>query len=88
VLVSVTALEFAYTQAPAAMKSTIMGLWFVTIGVGSLLTASVAGVNVFHGAGYFLFFTVLMLAGALLFRAVARRYRPVAAELPATEAAG
>jgi POT family proton-dependent oligopeptide transporter len=78
VLVSVTALEFAYTQAPPSMKSTIMGLWFVTIGVGSLLTASVASLNFFHGAGYFVFFTVLMLGGALAFRAVARRYRPAA----------
>jgi POT family proton-dependent oligopeptide transporter len=87
VLVSVTALEFAYTQAPASMKSTIMGFWFVTIGIGSLLTATVASVNVFHGTAYFVFFTVLMLAGALLFRAVARRYRPVPA-LAATDAAG
>ena len=27
VLVSITGLEFAYTQAPRAMKSTIMGFW-------------------------------------------------------------
>lgn len=77
VLVSVTALEFAYTQAPPAMKSTIMGFWFVTIGVGSLLTAWVASLNVFRGAAYFLFFTLLMLGGALLFAVVARAYRPV-----------
>jgi proton-dependent oligopeptide transporter, POT family len=87
VLVSVTALEFAYTQAPASMKSTIMGLWFLTIGVGSLLTASVASLNVFGGAGYFVFFTALMLAGAMLFRAVARRYRPVAVPLGAAPVA-
>jgi POT family proton-dependent oligopeptide transporter len=86
VLVSVTALEFAYTQAPPAMKSTIMGLWYLTIGVGSLLTASVASLNVFSGTGYFAFFTALMLAGALAFRAVARRYRPAAA--PAAAPAG
>jgi POT family proton-dependent oligopeptide transporter len=81
VLVSVTALEFAYTQAPASMKSTIMGLWYLTIGVGSLLTASVASLNVFSGAGYFVFFTALMLGGAVLFRVVARRYRPAAVPL-------
>jgi len=87
VLVSVTALEFAYTQAPPSMKSTIMGLWFVTIGVGSLLTASVASLNVFSGAGYFVFFTALMLGGALAFRAVARRYRPAALPPAATPVA-
>ncbi len=77
VLVSVTALEFAYTQAPASMKSVIMSLWYLTIAGGSLLTAAVAKLNRFHGAGYFVFFALLMLAGAMAFVAVARRYRPV-----------
>ena len=40
VLVSVTALEFAYTQAPPSMKSVIMSLWYVTIAAGSLLRAA------------------------------------------------
>lgn len=90
VLVSVTALEFAYTQAPASMKSVIMSLWYVTIAAGSLLTAGVAKLNRFHGAWYFAFFAGLMLAGALLFSWVARRYRPTvlaAAPGPAPEAA-
>lgn len=77
VLVSITALEFAYTQAPPSMKSTVMALWYVTIALGNLLTAWVASLNQFHGAWYFAFFTALMLAGALAFAAVARRYRPV-----------
>jgi hypothetical protein len=38
----------------------------------------VAKLNRFHGAAYFAFFAVLMLLGALAFRSVARRYRPVA----------
>ncbi|HVI75527.1 MAG TPA: MFS transporter [Anaeromyxobacteraceae bacterium] len=83
VLVSVTALEFAYTQAPASMKSAIMSLWYVTIAAGSLLTAWVAGLNRFHGAGYYFFFAALMLAAAFAFQAVAGRYRPVQRE-PAT----
>lgn len=77
VLISVTALEFAYTQAPASMKSVIMSLWYLTISGGSLLTATVAKLNRFHGAAYFVLFAFLMLAGALAFVAVARRYRPV-----------
>jgi POT family proton-dependent oligopeptide transporter len=89
VLVSITALEFAYTQAPPSMKSTVMGLWYVTIAAGNLLTAWVASLNRFHGAWYYAFFTALMLAGALGFTAVARRYRPVEwpAGAPAPEAA-
>lgn len=35
VMVSITGLEFAYTQAPRAMKSTIMSLWLLTITAGN-----------------------------------------------------
>jgi len=77
VLVSVTGLEFSYTQAPRAMKSTIMSIWYLTIAFGNFLTATVSRVNTFHGAAYFWFFSALMLAGAFGFMAIARRYRPV-----------
>jgi len=46
-----------------------------------MLTAGLSALNHFHGAAYFWFFTALMLAGALGFAAVARRYRPVAASV-------
>jgi POT family proton-dependent oligopeptide transporter len=75
VLVSVTALEFSYTQAPRAMKSTIMSIWFLTTAVGNLLTAAVSKLNTFRGAAYFWFFAALMLVASVAFRAVARRYR-------------
>ncbi len=88
VLVSVTALEFAYTQAPPSMKSVVMSLWYVTIAAGSLLTAWVAKLNTFHGAAYFGFFAGLMLVGAFLFAAIARNYRPVEWAPPAERAAG
>lgn len=44
VLVAITALEFSYTQAPVAMKSFIMGLFWLTITVGNFITT---GVNSF-----------------------------------------
>jgi POT family proton-dependent oligopeptide transporter len=79
VLVSVTGLEFSYTQAPRSMKSTIMSIWFLTIFAGNVLTGLVSKVNVFQGWGYFAFFTGLMLAAAVAFVLVARAYRPAAA---------
>ena len=42
VMVSVTALEFSYTQAPKKMKSLIMGVYLlVAIALGNILTAKV-----------------------------------------------
>jgi POT family proton-dependent oligopeptide transporter len=75
VLVSVTGLEFSYTQAPRSMRSTVMSIWFLTVFLGNLLTFTVQFVKL-SGAAYFAFFAVLMLAAALAFRQVARRYRP------------
>jgi POT family proton-dependent oligopeptide transporter len=64
VLVSVTGLEFAYTQAPREMKGTIMSLWLLTTAAGNLVVAVVAGLNVFSGAASFLFYaTLVSLAG-------------------------
>ena len=39
VMVSITGLEFAYTQAPKRMKSTIMGFWLMTVALGNVLVA-------------------------------------------------
>jgi POT family proton-dependent oligopeptide transporter len=36
VLVAATGLEFAYSQAPAAMKSAIMAFWTLSVTVGNL----------------------------------------------------
>jgi POT family proton-dependent oligopeptide transporter len=41
VMISITGLEFAYTQAPKRMKSTIMGFWLLAISLGNILVAFV-----------------------------------------------
>jgi POT family proton-dependent oligopeptide transporter len=75
VLVSVTALEFAYSEAPKTMKSIIMSLWFLTISLGNVFTGLVAKANPFQGAAFFWFFSGLTLIAAILFAVVAKRYR-------------
>jgi POT family proton-dependent oligopeptide transporter len=82
VLVSVTALEFSYTQAPQALKSVVMSLYLFSIAVGNwltaginyLITASDGGAR-FSGVAYYSFFAGLMLAGAVGFALVSRNYR-------------
>ncbi len=41
ILVSIVCLEFAYTQAPKKMKSFIMGIYFLGVSLGNLVTAAV-----------------------------------------------
>lgn len=69
VMISITGLEFAYTQAPRSMKSTIMSLWLLTVFFGNLITAYVSQVNFFPVAsvGYFMFFAILMGVFAVIF---------------------
>jgi proton-dependent oligopeptide transporter, POT family len=88
VMVSATALEFAFSQAPAAMKSTIMSLWLMTIAGGHFLVAAFTNLNArfvhAHGASEFLFYAVLMFVGTGLFAWLASRYRH---DAPAASAA-
>ncbi|MEW6039205.1 MAG: POT family MFS transporter [Pseudomonadota bacterium] len=81
VMVSITSLEFAYTQAPLTMKSFVMSLYLSAVALGNLFTALVnfwiehSPAGWLAGAGYFWFFTVLMLATALGFFAYSRGYQ-------------
>ncbi len=87
VLVSATGLEFAYSQAPLAMKGTIMSFWNLTIAVGSLWVlladASVKNSAVLarvHSTGLsvtafqMFFFALFAFAAAIAFGRYARRY--------------
>jgi len=85
VMVSITALEFSYTQAPKKMKSFVMGLYLLfSIALGNLFAAQVndyitrrekAGSPVLEGADYFWFFTAAMLFMAVVFAIYAVFYR-------------
>jgi POT family proton-dependent oligopeptide transporter len=80
IMVSITALEFAYTQAPKHMKSVMMSLYLLSISAGNLITAAVnfaiAKLNLqLEGANYYLFFTALAMVASVVFVFFARRYR-------------
>jgi len=45
ILLSVTALEFVYAEAPKSMKGTMTAFWILTQGVGTLLDALIALIN-------------------------------------------
>jgi POT family proton-dependent oligopeptide transporter len=82
IMVSITCLEFSYTQAPKKMKSFIMALFLLSISLGNLFTAAVNaliqnkdGSSKLPGASYYWFFMAAMLVTAVLFIPVAMRYR-------------
>lgn len=82
VMISVTALEFSYTQAPKSMKSLVMGFYLLSVSLGNGITALVnlliqtpEGVDRLQGAAYYWFFAGLMAVASLLFVFVARGYK-------------
>ena len=78
-MLSATALEFAFAQAPKQLKSLIMSLWLMTIAGGHFLIAVFTGLNEKYvqatGAKEFYFYALLMFVVAGLFIAIATRYR-------------
>jgi proton-dependent oligopeptide transporter, POT family len=85
VMVSITGLEYSYTQAPKSMKSIVMALWLLAVSLGNGFTAAVnfvleaRGHVVKEGAQrvpdpeYFWFFAGIMLLWAIVFLFVAPR---------------
>lgn len=90
VLVSATGLEFAYSQAPQAMKGVVMSFWNLTTTIGNLwvllanqavrnetVTTNIATTGLSVTAFQMFFFAVFALIAALIFGLYARSYRVV-----------
>lgn len=82
VMVSITSIEFAYTQAPKKMKSFLMAIFLLSISLGNFLAMLVNqliqnpdGTTKLAGASYYWFFTGLMLVTAVIFIFYARKFR-------------
>jgi POT family proton-dependent oligopeptide transporter len=74
VMVSITGLEFAYTQAPKRMKSTVMGFWMLSVSLGQVLVALLASLKDLPRSDFFWTFAMMMFAATLLFGLRARFY--------------
>jgi proton-dependent oligopeptide transporter, POT family len=82
VMVSITCLEFSYTQAPRRMKSLVMGMYLLSNSLGNMFAAEVNfyianrdGTSKLPGAQYYWFFAGVMFLTALAFMVYARFYR-------------
>lgn len=82
VMVSITGLEFSYTQAPNSMKSFVMGLWLLSVSLGNFVAGFVNSLiqnpaikPLLEGSYYFWFFAGLMLLTAIIFVFYSRTYK-------------
>ena len=74
VMVSITGLKFAYTQAPKRMKSVIMGFWLLNVTLGDLLVVFITRIKFDSQTTFFWVFARLMVAAGLVFGLRARSY--------------
>jgi proton-dependent oligopeptide transporter, POT family len=82
VLVSITCLEYAYTQAPPSMKSTIMACYLLSVTLGNVLVSVIQN-NIkgggyfaqFKGASFFWLFTGICAVTAVLFMLISPRIK-------------
>jgi len=82
IFISITCIEFSYTQAPRKMKSLIMACFFMSVSLGNIFTACVNyfiqnddGSSKLSGPDYFLFFAGAMFLSAVVFIPVAMKYK-------------
>src|SRR5437763_2675010 len=75
ILVSVTGLEFAYTQAPLTMKSVIQSFWNLTTAAANLAVALASAFAFFRGTALFFYYAAFAYLAAAGLALVARRYK-------------
>ncbi len=77
ILVSVTGLEFAYTQAPRTMKSVIQSFWNLAVAAANLAVALASALAFFSGTALFFYYAAFAYLAAIGLALVARRYKVV-----------
>ncbi|EFA80788.1 Peptide transporter PepT1 [Heterostelium album PN500] len=78
ILISITSLEFAYSQAPATMKSIIMSFYLLSVSLGNVIVVVVVdGVSITPQWKEYLVFSCIMAVFTVVFMVIAWRYKPV-----------
>ncbi len=79
-------LSFAYTAAPASMKSVMTSFVFVVIAIGNLFVVCISGFKIFESQSMeFLFFAGILFIFMIVFGVLAYRYKPIQQQPKAQE---
>lgn len=71
-------ISFAYTEAPASMKSVMTSFVFVVIAIGNIFVILISGTKLFQSQAIeFFFFAGMLFVFMILFGYLASRYKPV-----------
>jgi len=76
IMISITGLEFSYSQAPESMKSVLQAGWLLTVAFGNVIVIFVAALNALDQASEFFMFGILMFVDMLIFMGLAYLYKP------------
>ncbi|XP_036331391.1 solute carrier family 15 member 2 [Rhagoletis pomonella] len=74
-LLSIPGLKFAFTQAPASMKSVVTAAWFINNAFGNLIVVFITKLDIFASQSYeYFFYAVLMIVSIIIFAMLSYDY--------------
>lgn len=75
-LISIPLMHFSYAEAPISMKTILQALRMLSVGLGNLIVAIVAGSKLIESQMYeFILFAALMFVDLIIFGILAKRYK-------------
>lgn len=75
-LISIPLMHFSYSEAPSSMKTILQALRMLSVGLGNLIVAIVAGSKLIDSQMYeFVLFAGLMFVDMIIFAFLAKRYK-------------
>lgn len=78
VLISITGLQFTYTEAPTTMKAVTLAFWYINNSMGNLLVVLISEFNPFKlQSQTFFLYAALMFIGVLIFHTLAANYQHI-----------